>query len=114
MLREAQNNRPIQSIDNESSEVTFTGGISSTPRDPIETAEHETIRRKYIELRDQALQLTNDNQALKTQLTDRLEDFNRLQQGEHTVLAYLNFPYTSPYAILLDDQSKRMASYRQS
>ena len=96
MLREAQNNRPIQSIDNEPSEVTFTGGISSTPRDPIETAEHETIRRKYIELRDQALQLTNDNQALKTQLTDRLEDFNRLQQGEHihVVLAFLNFPYT--------------------
>ena len=82
MLREAQNNRPIQSIDNEPSEVTFTGGISSTPRDPVETAEHETVRRKYIELRDQALQLTNDNQALKTQLTDRLEDFNRLQQGK--------------------------------
>lgn len=83
MLREAQNQRPIQQqpIDNEHSEVTFTGGVSSTPRDPVETAEHETIKRKYMELRDQAMTVKNENQSLKQQLTDRLEDFNRLQQG---------------------------------
>jgi len=82
MLREAQNQRPIQKqpIDTEHSEVTFTGGVSSTPRDPVETAEHETIKRKYMELRDQALTVKNENQSLKQQLTDRLEDFNRLQQ----------------------------------
>ena len=59
LLREAQSGNAAvehpKKLDLEPSDITFTNCEFSTPRDPIETAEHEIVRRKYVETRNQLI-----------------------------------------------------------
>lgn len=97
LLKEAQSNQPAyptapsvgpirddvaKKIDFEPSDITFTNCDFSTPRDPIESATHEVVRKKYIETRNKLLATENDNEKIKHQMEDRLEDFERLSKGK--------------------------------
>ena len=96
LLKEAQSNQPAyptggpirdrddvaKKIDFEPSDITFTNCDFSTPRDPIESATHEVVRKKYIETRNKLLATENDNEKIKHQMQDRLEDFERLTKGK--------------------------------
>ena len=97
LLKEAQSNQPAyptappggpirddvaKKIDFEPSDITFTNCDFSTPRDPIESATHEVVRKKYIETRNKLLAIENDNEKIKHQMEDRLEDFERLSKGK--------------------------------